>query len=77
MCNSFLDEYKIKKYKVKNMISRMEANKVVIPEGFPELINEVNRKQSEILDLNKLLEQTDLNDKIERLRTRVDSLGTR
>lgn len=70
-----MEEYKIKKYKVKNMITRMESNKIGIPEELPELIDSVSKRHSEVLEGTRLLESVDLDEKIEQLEASLQKLN--
>ncbi len=70
-----MEEYKIKKYKVKNMITRMESNKIGIPEELPELIDNVSKRHSEVLEGTRLLESVDLDEKIDQLEASLQKLN--
>jgi len=70
-----VEEYKIKKYKVKNMITRMESNKIGIPEELPELIDNVSKRHSEVLEGTRLLESVDLDEKIDQLEASLQKLN--
>jgi len=59
----------MKKFKVKNMITRMESNNIVIPEELVDLIDDISKKHTGIVTLTKQLENVDLDEKIDILET--------
>jgi len=64
----------MKKYKVKNMITRMESNKIVIPEELVELMDDVSKKHTGMVNLTKQLENADLDEKINVLELGLQKL---
>ena len=54
---------------------RMESNKIAIPEELPELIDNVSKRHSEVLEGTRLLESVDLDEKIVQLEASLQKLN--
>jgi len=67
----FVEDFRIKKVKMKNINWKFESNKIEIPEDYSNFFNQFSDKEGHIELIDKQLERMDLDGKLEELETEV------